>query len=391
MSEPEHLRPEFEKFFRAEPRVFRAPGRINLIGEHVDYNDGLVMPAAIDLAAWVAASPRTDRKIVARSLEMEGEFTLDLDVQRPVASGDWSDYVYGVALELDKLGAQLTGANLLVAGDVPIGAGLSSSAALEVASALALADAAGMKLPPEEFARLCQSAESDFVGVSCGIMDQFASCCSRPGEAMLLDCRDLSVRFVTLPSSVRLVLANTMVQHDLTSGKYNKRRSECEQSVERLRRGRPEIRSLRDVTVEEIESARDVLTKTQLRRCRHVTTENQRVLDAEKALATGDVQWLGRLISASHQSLRDDYEVSCRELDVMAEIAEQTPGANGARMMGGGFGGCVLALVDEDYADEFGARVGPRYEDATGREPWFHVCTLSGGAGPVERVAEPAA
>jgi len=391
MTEPEQLRPEFRALYGAEPRVFRAPGRVNVIGEHVDYNDGMVMPAAIDLSTWVAVSPRNDRKLVVQSQDLEGVVELDLDRQRPRAAGNWSDYIYGVALELGQQGVRVPGANLLVASEVPIGAGLSSSAALEVASALALADVAGVKLEPEETARLCQRAESDFVGARCGIMDQFIACFGRPGQAIVLDCRDLSFRFAALPPSTRLVLANTMVRHDLTAGKYNKRRSECEQALERLRRGRRELESLRDVTGEDVEAARDVLTRTQFRRCRHVTSENQRVLDAEKALAAGDAAAVGRLLSTAHASLRDDYEVSCRELDLMAELAEQAPGVYGARMMGGGFGGCVIALVEAEKATAFGELVGPRYKEETDVEPWFHVCTLTGPAGAVERVDAPAA
>lgn len=386
MTEPQQLRPGFRALYGDEPRVFRAPGRVNIIGEHVDYNDGMVMPAAIDLSTWVAVSPRNDRKLVVRSQDLDGVVELNLDLQRPKAAGDWSDYVYGVALEIDRRGQRLPGANVLVASEVPIGAGLSSSAALEVASALAFADLADVELSPEETARLCLRAESEFVGARCGIMDQFIACFGRPDQAIVLDCRDLNFRFVSLPSTVRLVLANTMVRHDLTAGKYNKRRAECEQALERLKRGQPGIESLRDVTAEAVEAASDVLTRTQLRRCRHVASENQRVLKAEKALAEEDPVALGHILSKAHASLRDDYEVSCRELDLMAELAERTPGVFGARMMGGGFGGCVIALVEAGEAEAFAGRVGRRYKEETDVDAWFHVCTLSGAAEAVDPV-----
>ncbi len=372
----------FSARFGGVPRIFRAPGRVNLIGEHTDYNQGLAMPAAIDLAVWAAVGPREDRVIAVHSVNLDETREIDLDRIRHTPRGEWIDYVHGVALGLEHRGARIRGANLLVCSDLPLGAGLSSSAALEVSSALALADIAGVSIGPTELALLCQAAENDFVGARCGVMDQFIACHGRAGHAMRLDCRDLSYRFAPLPEGVRLVLANTMVQHDLTAGKYNRRRAECEQALERLRRVETGLRSLRDVTMEVLDEARETLSRTQYRRVRHVVTENARVLEAERVLDSGDAAGLGALLSASHASLRNDYDVSCHELNVMAELAEGAPGVHGARMMGGGFGGCVIAVVDADRADEPARAIGPKYEEMTGLKPWFHVCSIVDAAGP---------
>ena len=377
------MRAAFHDRFGKQPRVFRAPGRINVIGEHTDYNDGLVMPAAIDRNAWVAVHPRDDRSLHVRSANFDEVEEIDLDRARHVRRGKWSDYVHGVAVGLEHRGTRLPGADLLVRSNVPIGAGLSSSAALEVASALALASTADAHIEPTEIALLCQTAENDFVGARCGVMDQFIACHGRPGQAMLLDCRNLDFRYVSLPDNVRLLLVNTMVRHDLTAGKYNRRRAECEQALERFHRRDHEVRTLRDVTTDKLEALRETLSRTQFRRVRHVISENARVLAAEEALNAGDGERLGKLLSASHASLRDDYEVSCHELDVLAEIADQTDGVHGSRMMGGGFGGCVLIVIDTDRAEEAALSVAAEYAERTGIEPWTHVCTIVGSAGEI--------
>ena len=364
--------------------MFRAPGRINIIGAHTDYNQGLVMPAAIDLSAWAAAAPTNDRKVTVYAANLDETEEIDLDRVRASRRGGWIDYVHGVALGMEQRGIRIPGAVLAVESDVPIGSGLSSSAALEVVSALALLHTAGATIDRTEIALLCQAAENDFVGARCGVMDQFIACNGRKGHALTLDCRDLSCRLTRLPDDLRFVIANTMVRHDLTAGKYNRRRAECEQALERFRRFDSEIRSLRDVTLEAVDEARQLLSRTQYRRVRHVVSENLRVAEAEQAIATADDNRLGKLLSASHASLRDDYEVSCRELDVMAELAQRAPGVFGARMMGGGFGGCVLAVTDSAGADAFAESVGPRYAEQTGLEPWFHVCSIEGAATAVD-------
>lgn len=384
LSSAQQIRRLFVERFDVQPCVFRAPGRINVIGEHTDYNQGLVMPAAIDLAAWAAAAPTKDRRVVVYSANLDETAEIDLDRIRASKRGGWIDYVHGVALGLEQRGVRIPGARMAIRSDVPIGAGLSSSAALEVVSALALAHMADAQLDPTELALLCQAAENDFVGARCGVMDQFVSTKGRDGHALTLDCRDLSFRLTPLPVGLRFVVANTMVQHDLTAGKYNRRRSECEQALERLRRRDSGVRSLRDVTLEQLDDAKDLLSRTQYRRVRHVVSENARVGAAEAAIAAGDGARLGELITASHKSLRDDYEVSCRELDVMAELAQRASGVLGARMMGGGFGGSVLVLTEAATANDFAEKVASEYAERTGLEPWFHVCSIQGGAALVE-------
>ncbi len=349
----EALARAFEARFSEVPRVFRAPGRVNLIGEHTDYNDGLVMPAAIEFATWVAVTPREDRRLIVHSMNYDESGVFGLDGARH--RGNWSDYVVGVARTLERAGIPMRGANLLIRSDVPIGAGLSSSAALEVAVALALLPE---PLDPTTVARLCQRAENEFVGVRCGIMDQFVACHARAGNAIMLDCRSLDYSFAPLPDGVKMVIANTMVRHSLAGGEYNKRRAECAEAAAYFGR------SLRDVTLQDLERA--TLPEAIHRRCRHVITENARVLDARAALDRGDLAAFGERMYESHRSLRDDYEVSCAELDMLVEIASGEPGAYGSRMTGGGFGGCTINLVREESVDGFRRAIKAKYLKRTG-------------------------
>ena len=312
----------FETLFGDRPRIFRAPGRVNLIGEHTDYNDGFVMPAAVAFSTYVAIAPRSDRKLVIHSEEFTGNFEFDLDHFPAQRTGAWCDYVLGVASVLMQRGLQSQGANLFVHGEVPIGAGLSSSAAIEVASALALMSQGQMHLPFPEIAKLCRQAENTFVGARVGIMDQFVSCMGKAGHALLLDCRALDFQLVPIPAGIRLVVCNTMVKHDLATGAYNTRREECEEGVRCFARWYPAIRALRDVSVEMLDRHFQDLPATIGKRCSHVIRENQRTLDAARALTQGDLVGMGELMRDSHRSLRDLYEVSCRELDIMVEAAE---------------------------------------------------------------------
>jgi galactokinase len=325
-------------------RTFRAPGRVNLIGEHTDYNDGLVMPAAIDFATYVDVSARADRRLAVHSENYSETVEFDLDDPEPRARGHWSDYVLGVAKMLDA-----NGADLRIRSDVPMGAGLSSSAALEVAVALALLRS---DMDRTALAKLCQRAENEFVGVRCGIMDQFSACHARAGNALMLDCRTLEHRFVPLPAGVTLVIANTMVRHSLAAGEYNRRRAECEEGSAHFGR------SLRDVTIAELEREGRGLSDLVYRRCRHVISENARVIAAAAALEGGDLLNFGELMYQSHRSLRDDFEVSCAELDTLVEIAAAVPGVVGSRMTGGGFGGCTISLVRDEHVDAFRAAAG---------------------------------
>jgi galactokinase len=370
----------FEDLFGSPPRIFRAPGRVNLLGEHTDYNDGFVMPCAIGFSTRVAIFPRQDRKLVIRSEEFSEQFEFDLDNLPSRSTGIWSDYVLGIAVMLRQMGHLTPGASLLVRGEVPIGAGLSSSAAIEVASALALMSLDGAPLPLPEVAKLCQRTENLFIGARVGIMDQFVSCLGKAGHALLLDCRSLEFRLIPLPEDLRLVICNTMVKHEHASGAYNRRREECDEGVKILTQWYPDMRALRDVSLEQLEQHIGEIPEVIYRRCLHVVSENQRVLKGAKYMTDGDVNQFGRLMRESHRSLRDLFEVSCRELDVMAEIAETLPGYCGGRMTGGGFGGCTVNLVKAADTARFAEQITQGYQSAIGIKPDVYVCSAASGA-----------
>lgn len=373
------LKIQFNGLFGKTPRLYRAPGRVNLIGEHTDYNDGFVMPAAIDLYCRVAIAARDDRHIVVRSANLNEtvEFSLDDNAH---ATQHWSDYVRAVAWVLERAGLRLRGADLVISSNIPLGAGLSSSAAIEVSTAYALLDASGTQIDPTELARLCQRAENEFVGARCGIMDQFIACYGQAGQALILDCRSLDYRLLPIKGDVRLLIANTMVDHHIASGEYNLRRTECEESVRRLAQVIPGLKSLRDLSLAQLECHRDRLTDVLYRRCRHVVTENQRVSAAAAALARYDLEAFGRLMAESHRSLRGDYDVSSSELDLMVEIAVGQEGVYGARMTGGGFGGCTINLVREDATPRLARTIADTYAQKTGCRPGIYVCTPAAGA-----------
>jgi galactokinase len=383
------LAQQFAGLFGVPSTIFRAPGRVNLIGEHTDYNDGFVMPSAIGLSTRVAASPRNDSQLLIRSEQFPEHFTFDLDHLPQRSTGTWCDYPVGIAVLLQRAGHHLRGANLLVQGEVPIGAGLSSSAALEVASALALLSLTGVALPMTEVAKLCQRCENDFIGARCGIMDQFVSCLGKDGHALLLDCRSLEFELIPIPDRVRLVVCNTMVKHQHAGGEYNRRREECEEGVRMLAKWYPHIRALRDLSVDQlIQHSQDVPEKI-FKRCRHVVEENVRVHKGAQCFRAGDLHGFGELMRESHRSLRDLYEVSCRELDIMTEVAETLPGYHGGRMVGGGFGGCTLNLVAAADAESFAGQIASRYQHATGIRPDVYICSASDGAG-IEALTTPA-
>ena len=395
MIDPDDLAREFAAVFGRAPRLYRAPGRVNLIGEHTDYNDGFVLPLALDRSTWVAAAPRADGQLVVCSREYGETATIDVDdlgVDSGVGPGAdtrvrpcWSDYVRGVATILNRRSA-----DMLIASDVPIGAGLSSSAALEVACGLALADLSGTSMDLDLLAMACQRAEHEFAGTRCGIMDQMIACYGRAGHALLLDTRGLSRTYVPLPASVRVVVCNTMVAHRLAFAEYNARRLDCEAGVAALAKrpapaglgpGTPPIRALRDATPDDLQAVKRDIPDRVWRRCRHVMTENDRVVRAAAALASDDCAVVGALMAASHASLRDDYEVSCAELDAMVSIVSSLDGVFGARMTGGGFGGSVVALVDASAATErFQHTIRERYASQTGLRPDVWVCAAGDGA-----------
>lgn len=368
----------FSSLYGESCRVYRAPGRINLIGEHTDYNGGFVMPGAIHFYCWAAIATTKGRAIEVHSTNFQERRSFHLDHPQP--QRDWSDYVQGVALMLEESGIRLPGAKILISSEVPIGSGLSSSAALEVAAGFALLDTQHKSWSRRQLALACQRAENEFVGARCGIMDQFVACHGKADHLLMLDCRSLEHRFVRIPENVRVVICNTMVKHANAAGEYNTRRAECEEGVRLLSKRFPTISSLRDLTLAEYEGAEELLPPAIRKRSRHVMHENRRVLAAATALERQDLRSVGELMAESHRSLRDDYGVSSPELDLMVELANQMRGTYGARMTGGGFGGCTVNLVAAEAVAEFQAQVGAAYKARTGIVPEIYVSTACEGA-----------
>jgi galactokinase len=373
----------FQRKFGEEGRIYRAPGRVNLIGEHTDYNQGFVMPAAIDLSCWVGASPRTDGKLVVYSENFHERVEVEIGKSAGWPRKGWANYPLGVAWAIAQAGNSLRGCNLYIAGDVPLGSGLSSSAAIEVATALALLGNSGDFMERKNLALLCQRAENEYVGAHCGIMDQFVACHGRANHAVLLDCRSLEGRMIPISEDMVLVVCNTMIKHELAANEYNKRRAECEEGVRLLKTVLPAIEALRDVSSAELESHQAVLPERIYKRCRHIVTENERILNAANALERGEVGALAAWMAQSHESLRRDFEVSCRELDILVEIAGAQEGVLGARMTGGGFGGCTINLVENGAVESFRAAVGKEYQKRTGLRPEIYSLKASEGAGSV--------
>lgn len=373
----------FEKHFGSAPHLVEAPGRVNLIGEHTDYNEGFVFPAAIAFNTQVAAAKRNDRSLVVFSENYRERCDFSLDQLPASPRGHWCDYVIGVVRLLMQRVGTLPGANLLIHGDVPHGAGLSSSASLEVAVCLALLDISEERLEGTEIARLCQQAENEFVGARCGIMDQFVCVHGQKDHALQLDCRSLEYRLFPVPPEVRLVICNTMVRHSLAAGEYNQRREECETAARYFSERLPNVRALRDVTMENLLELGAQLTEPIRKRARHVISEDTRVLQAAEALKSKDLALFGKLMADSHRSLRDDFEVSSEELDLMVRLAEQSEGVYGARMTGGGFGGCAIALVKADHVERFKTAVAAEYERIAGRAPELYVSSAANGAGRI--------
>ncbi|MFZ3215928.1 MAG: galactokinase [Candidatus Acidiferrales bacterium] len=382
-SEARELRAHFRELYGQEARTFRAPGRVNLIGEHTDYNDGFVMPVAMDLSTWVAAAPRDDSRVHIYSRNVGEHAEMDLRDLNLHALGHWSAYVCGVAASLRISGAEIGGANLLVEGNVPMGAGLSSSAAVEVATGYALLEIFGIARSPVELAKICQRAENEFAGARCGIMDQMIACCGRENYALLLDCRSLQYQLLGLFPDAQFVVCNSMVKHDHAASEYNARRADCETATRILAGQMSGVRALRDVAPADLERFAKLLPETAYRRSRHVIGENARVLEARGALERGDPESFGRLMSESHRSLKEDYEASSAELDLLVEIAGGIEGVYGARMTGGGFGGCTISLVRASAVAEFGAAIAREYQRATGRTPDIYIVRAADGVGEV--------
>jgi galactokinase len=415
------IRQKFEEIFGYQPAtVVRAPGRVNLIGAHTDYNDGYVLPVAIDRSILMAAAPRPDRQVVLHALDFDQRTEFSLDDIRHDDQHPWSNYQRGVAFFLQERGFELTGIDAIITGDIPVGSGLSSSAAVEVAAAYAWQVLSGFPLSRVELALVCQKAENEFVGMKCGIMDQFISALGQRDHALLIDCRTLEYELVKLrwrssrtcsaPAeretsfatpeenlhsiklgadegsprpSATIVVCDTMKRRGLVDSEYNARRQECEEGVRLLQKHLPGIKALRDVSTAQFERYRGDLPEVVRRRCRHIVYENERVLQSVKALKGGDLATFGRLMNESHLSLRDDYQVSCWELNVMVEAAWQVEGVYGSRLTGAGFGGCTVSLVAREAVERFRAHVAAEYQAATGIEPQIYVCAVEDGVGEI--------
>jgi galactokinase len=375
---------ELEPLAAADPsaiRVVRAPGRVNLIGEHTDYNLGYVLPAAIDLEVHLAFLPTTDRRVEITSEATGDRKAFDLDSIGP-KRGTWIDYVSGTAWAMAHEGLATRGFRGVIVSSLPQSSGLASSAALELAAAWALAVEPGAGVSPLELARTCQRAENEYVGVNCGLMDQFASACGIDGAGLALDCRSLEWRPVPLPlDSHTLVVCHTGSIRSLTASEYNTRRTQCESAVAAIAAADPAVHSLRDVTIAMLPLVRDRMDDETFRRCRHVVTENARVECAIAAFAGGDLEAIGELWAESHASLRDDFEVVSPELDALVEIATAVPGVVASRMTGAGFGGCTVNLVERAAVGTLRERVAADYPVRTGLDPRLWVVNAIAGAG----------
>lgn len=381
------LEQSFLTYFNAKPEfVVRAPGRVNLIGEHTDYNDGFVLPMAIDRAVWMALSPRADSQVRIRSLDLETDSVFELNSL--VKEEGWAEYIKGVAYELQNANHKLKGFDAVMTGNVPRGAGLSSSAAVELATARAFAAVSGFAWDATQMAKLSQKAENEWVGVNCGIMDQMASAASKEGFALFLDCRSLEYQYAPLPEDVSVVILDTSTRRGLVDSAYNERRSQCEEAARWFG-----VKALRDVSVVEFErkpalslvegkkkEEREGLSEVVLKRARHIVTENARVLEAVQVMKAGNIKRLGELFNASHDSLRDDFEVTNDALNIMVECAREQASCYGARMTGAGFGGCAVALVKKENAEEFTNIVSAAYRHRSGLEASVYVCKASEGA-----------
>jgi galactokinase len=378
----------FRNSFHSDPEIIvRAPGRVNLIGEHTDYNDGFVLPVAIDRYVYLAASKCVSPLATIRSIDFSDSATFRITEIEPKSDRgwitdrvQWANYPAGVAWALRENGSKFTGIDAVFTSNVPIGAGLSSSAAVDVAFATAWQKLYGLKIDGATLAKLCQRGDNEYVGIGCGIMDQFISAMGCAGHALLIDCRSLQTENVPIPPNVAIVVADTKVARALVSSAYNERRAECEEAASILKRSDDSISALRDVTPELLLARQADLPPLIFRRARHVVGENRRVLLAVDALKRGDLIELGRLMTESHVSLRDDYEVSCKELDAMVECAWLIEGVIGSRMTGAGFGGCTVSLVEIDRADRFVEQLQADYKQKTGIEPVIYVCQASNGA-----------
>lgn len=367
-----------KRYGEAPTLLVRAPGRVNLIGEHTDYNDGFVMPMAINRAVWLAVRPRDDGRVVIHSLDFDEPIDFNVnDFSKDTSSP--AEYVKGVAWALQDAGHELIGFEGIMKGDVPIGAGLSSSAALELAVARTFAALSDLEWDAATYALLAQKAENQWVGVNSGIMDQMISAAGDEGHALLIDCRSLDTEITPLPSDTAVVVLDTGTRRELVGSAYNERRAQCEAAAKHFG-----VEKLRDVSVEEFEAGHQGLDDVTYRRGKHVVTENARVMQAKEAMHADDAKTLGKLLNASHVSLRDDFEVSSDALNSIVDAAQAHPACYGARMTGAGFGGCAVALVDSSQIDNFVQQVEAQYTKNTSYTPAIYVTTATAGAAVVE-------
>ncbi len=372
------------RFQQSPQLVVRAPGRVNLIGEHTDYNDGFVLPVAVDQAAWLAVGAVEGPLTTVRAFDIKNDEAAFAMQKIPASAGGWPDYPKGVVWAFLERGLHPSPINAVLASDVPVGAGMSSSAAIELAFAFAWNTLGQFDISLSDLALLCQRAENQYVGVNCGIMDQMISACGKAGHAMMLDSRSLERRYFPMPEGVAIVVSDSMVRRSLAASEYNVRRAQCEQAVSHLQANLPEIKALRDVSLRQLKQFGRDLPEVVYRRARHVVTENDRVLKFARALHAGDIDAAGALMIEGHRSLRDDYEVSAVELDALVEAAVEVPGCYGARLTGAGFGGCTIALVAEDAVPEFKAHIAKAYDERFGKQPAVYVTHPADGVAAIQ-------
>jgi galactokinase len=381
---PQSVQETHSKRFGAHGLTYQAPGRVNLIGEHTDTSEGFVMPAALDLRTLSVLSPRSDTTANIYSVNFDEQVSLDLQHLPARPHGHWSDYPTSVLWTLQQRGIRPRGFDLTLSGNVPLGSGLSSSASVEVAVAVAVLAHARVALTRPQIAKVCQFSENNFVGAQSGIMDPFTSCCGVENHALLIDCRSLEYEALPLPGEVLLVICNSMVKHSLAGGgEYNARRAEVQAGAKILQQHYPDIHTLRDVTEEQLRRCQSDMPDEVFHRCLHVVTEDERVLAAAAALRGGDFQQFGCIMHDAHVSMRDNYAASCMETDLLVELAARQPGCFGARITGGGFGGCTINLVAADHADNFVRNLRAGYELATGIQAEIYLSRASDGAGPL--------
>jgi len=373
---------KFEEIYKEKPEMHvSAPGRINLIGEHTDYNEGFVLPAAIDRKVEITAKKRSDHQVTVHAIKFNEDASFQLDNIQFDNTRTWSNYERGVADILQKEGYELTGVDMVIGGDIPLEAGLSSSAAVEVASIVMFNGMNNLSIPEIELIKMAQKAENEFVGMKCGIMDQFISCLGKKDNALFIDCKTLDYNYVPLKiKDAKIVISNTKVKRQLVTSEYNKRREECEKGVEFFKQFLPGINSLRDIPKSEFEKHKEKLPEITAMRCEHVIFENDRVLKSLEVLKDNKLEEFGELLYGSHYSLKDLYEVSCDELDIMVEIARSVRGVYGSRMVGAGFGGCTITLVHNDSVEELQNRIMKEYFEKTGIQPELYICSSEEGA-----------